>query len=68
MSPGFRPPSIVGRDGTVKGTFVGYDGDATAKEIDAAIDKALAERSPSDSHLVLLEATFLGAGVMTGAA
>jgi len=34
---------IVGRDGVVKETFVGFGGDATAKQIDAAIEKALAE-------------------------
>jgi thiol-disulfide isomerase/thioredoxin len=37
---------LVGRDGKVKDTFVGYGGDATAKEIDAAIAKALAEPAP----------------------
>jgi peroxiredoxin len=34
---------LVGRDGTVKKTFVGYGGDATAKQIDDAINAALAE-------------------------
>ena len=37
---------VVGRDGTVKDTIVGYEGDATAKEIDAALNKALAEPAP----------------------
>jgi peroxiredoxin len=37
---------IVGRDGSVKDAFVGYDGDASAKEIDAAVNKALAEPAP----------------------
>jgi thiol-disulfide isomerase/thioredoxin len=37
---------VVGRDGTVKDTFVGYGGDVTAKEIDAAVEKALAEPAP----------------------
>jgi peroxiredoxin len=37
---------IVGRDGTVKDVFVGYDGDDSAKAIDAAVDKALAEPAP----------------------
>ena len=37
---------IVGRDGTVKDTFVGYGGDESAKEIDAAVEKALAEPAP----------------------
>jgi peroxiredoxin len=34
---------LVGRDGTVKKTFVGYAGDATAKQIDDAVNQALAE-------------------------
>jgi peroxiredoxin len=37
---------IIGRDGTVKDVFVGYAGEATAKEIDAAVAKALAEPAP----------------------
>ena len=37
---------VVGRDGTVKNTFVGYGGDASAKAIDAAVEKALAEPAP----------------------
>jgi peroxiredoxin len=37
---------IIGRDGTVKDAFVGYGGDASAKEIDAAVAKALAEPAP----------------------
>jgi peroxiredoxin len=37
---------IVGRDGTVKKTIVGYSGEATAKQIDSAINAALAESSP----------------------
>jgi len=37
---------VIGRDGTVKDAFVGYGGDDTAKAIDAAIDKALAEPAP----------------------
>jgi thiol-disulfide isomerase/thioredoxin len=37
---------VVGRDGTVKDAFVGYGGEDTAKAIDAAIDKAVAEPAP----------------------
>jgi len=37
---------LVGRDGTVKDTFVGYGGEESAKAIDAAVDKALAEPAP----------------------
>jgi peroxiredoxin len=37
---------LVGRDGKVKSSFVGYGGDETAKQIDAAIHKALAEPAP----------------------
>ena len=37
---------LVGRDGTVKDAFVGYGGDASAKEIDDAVAKALAEPAP----------------------
>ena len=37
---------IVGRDGKVKDAFVGYGGDASAKEIDEAVNKALAEPAP----------------------
>jgi peroxiredoxin len=37
---------IIGRDGTVKEAIVGYGGEATAKAIDAAVAKALAEPAP----------------------
>jgi thiol-disulfide isomerase/thioredoxin len=37
---------VVGRDGTVKDAFVGYGGDASAKKIDDAVAKALAEPAP----------------------
>jgi peroxiredoxin len=37
---------IVGRDGTVKNTFVGYGGDTTAKQIDDAVNQALADGAP----------------------
>lgn len=37
---------VVGRDGIVKDVFVGYNGEATAQQIDAAVDKALAEPAP----------------------
>jgi peroxiredoxin len=37
---------LVGRDGKVKDAFVGYGGDATAKAIDDAVNKALAEPAP----------------------
>jgi thiol-disulfide isomerase/thioredoxin len=37
---------VVGRDGLVKATFVGYAGEETAKEIDEAVNKALAEAAP----------------------
>jgi peroxiredoxin/tetratricopeptide (TPR) repeat protein len=38
---------IVGRDGTVKEAFLGYGGEATAKAMDEAIEKALAEAAPA---------------------
>lgn len=37
---------IIGRDGTIKDVFVGYGGDDSAKDIDTAVDKALAEPAP----------------------
>ena len=37
---------IIGRDGTVKDAFVGYGGEESAKALDAAIQKALAEPAP----------------------
>ena len=37
---------IVGRDGIVKDTFVGYGGEKTAQQIDDALAKALAEPAP----------------------
>jgi len=36
---------IVGRDGSVKAVFIGF-GDGSAKQIDDAVDKALAEPAP----------------------
>jgi hypothetical protein len=36
---------IVGRDGTIKSVFIGY-GDGSAKQIDEAVQKALAEPAP----------------------
>jgi len=37
---------IVGRDGTVKETFLGYGGEKSAQAIDDAVHKALAEPAP----------------------
>jgi thiol-disulfide isomerase/thioredoxin len=37
---------VVGRDGTVKDTFVGYGGEQTAKQIADVVNKALAEPAP----------------------
>jgi peroxiredoxin len=37
---------LIGRDGTVKKTFLGYAGDQSAQQIDAAINQALAEPAP----------------------
>jgi peroxiredoxin len=38
---------IIGRDGVVRKTFVGYGGEETAKEIDAAVDAALSAPKPA---------------------
>jgi peroxiredoxin len=35
---------IIGKDGVIKDVFVGYGGDESAKAIDAAVEKALAEK------------------------
>jgi TolA-binding protein/peroxiredoxin len=38
---------VIGRDGVVRDVFVGYGGEASGKEIEAAVEKALAEPAPA---------------------
>ncbi|MCY2954600.1 MAG: TlpA disulfide reductase family protein [Planctomycetota bacterium] len=38
---------IVGRDGNIKNVFVGYGGEESGKQLDKAIDAALAEAKPA---------------------
>jgi thiol-disulfide isomerase/thioredoxin len=43
---GIPTTMIIGRDGTVKDAFVGYGGEDSAKALDEAINKALADAAP----------------------
>jgi thiol-disulfide isomerase/thioredoxin len=46
-SDGIPATIVVGRDGTVKAVFVGYEGDQTARQIDEAVEAALKEKAPA---------------------
>ena len=46
MVHGIPTTVIVGRDGTIKNVFIGFGGEESAKQIDDAVNEALAEAAP----------------------
>jgi peroxiredoxin len=46
MVQGIPTTVIVGRDGTIKNVFIGFGGEESAKQIDDAVNEALAEAAP----------------------